>query len=163
MQALVRLCTVWVGTVRFGAVCYGNYLDSFTLKMKAAQFFKAMGANCPAAQCRIPQDLQQQHCCLKLKSNTYFCCILFTHFTFPNLKVEAACSSKLFQPVCQIKWHGITLERNVGTYCHGSLKSYKPFYSNSRFVSLVHVRDTSKHVILSTQKYKPNEFASRYH
>jgi len=129
--------------------------------MKAAQFFKTMGAICPTAQCHIPQDLQQQHSCLKLKSNTYCCCILCTHFTFSTLKVEAAQSSELFQPVCQIKWHGIPKERNVATYWHGNLKSYKLFYSNSRYVSRAHVRDSSKHVILGTQQYKPNEFATQ--
>jgi len=138
---------------------FGNYLDSFTLKMKAANFFKTMDATCPEAQCCIPQDLQQQHCCLKLKSNTYCCCILFTHFTFSNLKVEAGWSSELFQPVCQIMWHGIPKEWNVGSYCHGSLKSYKLFYSISRFVSRAHIRDSSKHVIFGTQQYKRNEFA----
>lgn len=29
------------------------------------------------------------------------------------------------------------------------------------YVSRVHVRDSSKHVILGTQQYKPNEFATQ--
>lgn len=63
--------------------------------------------------------------------------------------------------MCQIKWRGIPKERNVATYCHGNLKSYKLFYSHSRYVSRAHVRDSSKHVILGTQQYKPNEFATQ--
>jgi translation initiation factor 3 subunit D len=35
------------------------------------------------------------------------------------------------------------------------------FYYNSRYVSRAHVRDSSKHVILGTQQYKPNEFATQ--
>lgn len=34
-------------------------------------------------------------------------------------------------------------------------------FINYRYVSRLHVRDSSKHVILGTQQYKPNEFATQ--
>ena len=40
-----------------------------------------------------------------------------------------------------------------------SLLSFVAFYY--RYVSRAHVRDSSKHVILGTQQYKPNEFAAQ--
>lgn len=55
----------------------------------------------------------------------------------------------------------VSQKTGLETHCPGNLKPYKILYPNSRYVSRAHVRDSSKHVILGTQQYKPNEFATQ--
>lgn len=59
------------------------------------------------------------------------------------------------QAVLIISWlHSINHKINAENY-------ETVYYYNSRYVSRAHVRDSSKHVILGTQQYKPNEFATQ--